>query len=45
MDIMTELEEQIQGWRREQELIEDMIQEAHDRIDNLHNSELKLKVS
>jgi hypothetical protein len=33
--IIEELKEQIKGWRQEQERIDDMVEAAHKRIDEL----------
>jgi len=39
MDLIIELKEQINEWRRQQDLLEDMIEEAYNRIDMHQDSQ------
>lgn len=42
MSIKQELLEQIKEWRRQQDILEDMIEEAYNRIDMIESQENRL---
>ena len=39
MDLIIELKEQIKEWRRQQDILEDMIEAAYNRIDTCQDSQ------